>query len=126
MVKQSKGKQSFPNKSWTDQTIARLTMADTQTLADTQTFEFDIKIIKFSGSISKSGKLTVDGYIFGVQIGHSDVDLATGEFCANPQVGGLAGIQYCFYLKDNCLYTHGHINGWFKELAHWDQQIMCF
>ncbi len=93
---------------------------------DCQSFGFDIKLLKISGSICKSGKLDFRGSIFGIEIAHTTADLSKGEFCQNPKVGKLIGVMYCFSLKNNCIYTRGEIDGWFEKRTEWNEKILCF
>ncbi len=99
----------------------RLATAD-----DCQSFNFDIKILKISGSICKAGNLEIVAEVFGVEVAHSTADLSKGRFCQNAQVGKPVGVTYCFYMKGNCLCTSGEINGWFEQIAKWDEQILRF
>lgn len=93
---------------------------------DSQPFSFDIKIVKIEGYINKKGILDYTGSVFGVQLGHNTIDVSTHEICANPSLGKLVGVRYCFYLKGNCLYTKGSVTGWFSERARWNRKIVCF
>ena len=93
---------------------------------DCQPFGFDIKVLKISGKIWKSGKLEYGGSVFGVEIAQNTIDLSKGEVCLNPKVGEIAGIKYCFSYTNNCLRTRGEIDGWFAKVAEWDKQIFCF
>ena len=93
---------------------------------DCQTFRFDIKLFKVSGSICKNGDLDFKGSVFGVEIAHTTADLSEGQFCQNPKVGKLVGIKYCFSFKNNCLYTSGQIDGWFEKRTSWNEKILCF
>lgn len=93
---------------------------------DCQSFGFDIKLLKISGSICKSGRLDFKGSVFGVEIGHTTADLSKGEFCQNPKLGKIAGVKYCFSMKNNCLYTRGDIDGWFEKRTEWNEKILCF
>ena len=93
---------------------------------DCQSFGFDIKVLKFSGSICKSGKLDFTGSVFGIEIGHTTVDVSKGEICWNPKIGKLVGVKYCFSLKNNCLYTRGEIDGWFTKIVEWNEKLLCF
>ena len=93
---------------------------------DYQEFGFDIKLVKIKGRIYKNGTLDYTGAVFGVQLGHNTVDLSQKEVCANPSLGKLVGVKYCFYLKETCLYTRGSVTGWFKTRTTWNQKIVCF
>lgn len=104
-----------------DHNIAAL--ADTK---DCQQFGFDIKVLKISGTICKSGMLEVKGSVFGVQFGDTKVDLSKGEVCQNPSVGSLVSLKYCFSLKNSCLYTRGELKGWGIGDNKWNKKILCF
>jgi hypothetical protein len=93
---------------------------------DCQTFEFDIKLLKISGSICKSGKLDFRGSVFGVEIAHTTTDIAKKEVCYNPKLGKIVGVKYCFSLKKNCFWTRGEIDGWFEKRTGWNTKILCF
>lgn len=93
---------------------------------DSQPFGFDIKILKIKGYINKKGILDYTGSVFGVQISHNTIDVSNHEICANPSLGKLVGVRYCFYMKGNCLYTKGTIKGWFKDRTSWNKKIVCF
>ncbi len=93
---------------------------------DCQSFGFDIKLLKISGSICKTGALDFRGSVFGIEIAHTTADLSKGEFCQNPKVGKLIGVKYCFSLKNNCIYTRGEIDGWFEKRTEWNEKILCF
>ena len=94
---------------------------------DYQEFGFDIKLLKISGRIYKNGTLDFRGSVFGVEIGHTTVDLSNNEICWNPGLGKLVGVKYCFYLKNKCLYTRGNIRGWVvRKSISWNQKILCF
>jgi hypothetical protein len=94
--------------------------------SDSQSFNFDIKLLKISGSISKSGRLEFKGSVFGIQIGDTTADLSQHEVCYHPQLGKLVGVKYCFSFQNNCLQTRGEIDGWFEKRAHWNEKILCF
>ena len=104
----------------------RLRAAEGASPEDYQEFGFDIKLLKIKGRIYKNGTLDYTGAVFGVQLGHNTMDLAHKEVCANPSLGKLVGVRYCFFLKDKCLYTRGSVTGWFKTRARWNQKIVCF
>jgi hypothetical protein len=93
---------------------------------DYQEYGFDIKLLKIKGRNYKNGTLDYTGAVFGVQLGHNTMDLAHKEVCANPSLGKLVGVKYCFYLKDKCLYTRGSVTGWFRTRTSWNQKIVCF
>ena len=93
---------------------------------DFQSFKFDIKLLKLSGSICKSGNLDFRGSVIGVEIAHTTVNLSKGEICWNPKLGKLVGVKYCFSFKNNCLHTRGQIDGWFEKRASWNEKILCF
>ena len=93
---------------------------------DYQEFGFDIKLVKIKGRIYKNGTLDYTGAVFGVQLGHNTVDLSNKEVCANPSLGNLVGVKYCFYLKNRCLYTRGNVRGWAVRSLSWNQKILCF
>ena len=93
---------------------------------DYQEFGFDIKLLKVKGRLYKNGTLEFTGSVFGVQVGHTTVDLSSNEICWNPSLGKLVGVKYCFYLKNKCLYTRGNVRGWAVRSLSWNQKILCF
>ncbi len=104
----------------------RLRAAEGESPEDYQEFGFDIKLVKIKGRLYKNGTLDYTGAVFGVQLGHNTMDLSNKEVCANPSLGKLVGVRYCFYLKGKCLYTRGSVTGWFKTRTSWNQKIVCF
>ncbi len=93
---------------------------------DCQSFNFDIKLLKISGSICKTGMIDFRGSVCGIEIAHTTADLSKHEICWHPKLGKLLGIKFCFALENHCLYTRGEIDGWFKTLVKWNEKIFCF
>jgi len=91
-----------------------------------QSFSFDIKVLKVSGKICKLGTFDLEVSVLGIKIAKTTVDLSKGEICWNPKIGSFVSVEYCFSLKDNCLYTRGEISGWFVETVRWNEKLFCF
>jgi len=96
-----------------------------EAVSDCINFNFDIKVLSISGEICKSGRLEITGSVLGIQIAQTTVDLAKGEYCANPSIG-FEEVKYCFYLSGSCLRTKGYVDGWFHSKQEWDEEIVCF
>jgi hypothetical protein len=94
-------------------------------VSDCIDFNFDISILSIKGEICKSGTLDISGSVLGMEITHTTVDLAKGEYCANPSIGAVE-VKYCFYLSGSCLRTKGYVDSWFSSKQSWDEQILCF
>ncbi|NGP88030.1 hypothetical protein [Fodinibius halophilus] len=95
-----------------------------ETVSDCVNFNFDIKILSVKGKFCKSGILDVTVTVAGVQIQHLQIDLSDGEYCNKVSVG-VEEVRYCFYVKKNCLYTKGYVDGWFHPKETWDEKIVC-
>lgn len=93
-------------------------------ISDCVKFSFDVKIFSVEGQFCKNGMLEATITILGVKIQHIDVDLKHGKFCNTVSIG-VEEVKYCFYLKDNCLYTSGYVDGWLHKKYTWDEKIIC-
>lgn len=94
-------------------------------IEDCINFNIDLlDVFAVEGKYCKNGTLSVAAIVFGNKVAHQTVDLNAGEYC-NTLSCGIEEIQYCFYMKASCLYTKGHIDGWFHKKQHWDEKIVC-
>lgn len=95
-----------------------------KSIADCVKFDFDIKVVAFKGKVCKSGILDVAVYFAGIKVDHETIDLSKGEWCNTVNVG-IEEVKFCFRIKDSCLYTKGHIDGWLHPKQKWDEKIIC-
>ena len=91
---------------------------------DCVNFDFDVKVFKVQGQFCKPGFIDITVSFAGIQIEHEQIDLSKGESCNTKSIG-VEEVQYCFYLKDSCLYTKGYIDGWLHSKQTWDEKIIC-
>jgi hypothetical protein len=90
-----------------------------------QAFEFDVLVLSVDGKICSDGTLKATINFLGINVGTITADLSKGKFCQSLNAGITWG-QFCFYIKGDCLYTSGYVDGTFQKKQSWDERIVCF